>query len=75
MSEIVDLHHIQLAVPAGQEDKAKAHPALLVRGLAELAARCEAAGFSVITDEPLEGFDRVYVQDPLGNRIELMERR
>lgn len=53
----------------------KAHPALLVRGLAELAAKCRAAGFPPVTDEPLEGFDRVYVFDPFGNRIELLEPR
>ena len=53
----------------------KAHPAILVSGLTELAARCEAAGFSPVRDEPLDGFDRVYVADPFGNRIELMERR
>jgi catechol 2,3-dioxygenase-like lactoylglutathione lyase family enzyme len=52
----------------------KAHPAILVRGLAELAARCRAAGFSPVTDEPLAGFDRIYVFDPFGNRIELLER-
>ena len=56
--------------PAG-----KAHPALLVTGLSELAARCLAAGFPPMTDEPLEGFDRVYVLDPFGNRLELLERR
>lgn len=56
--------------PAG-----KAHPALLVRGLAELAARCHVAGFPPVSDEPLEGFDRVYVRDPFGNRIELLEAR
>ena len=56
--------------PAG-----KAHPALLVRGLTELAGRCLAAGFPPITDEALKGFDRVYVLDPFGNRIELLERR
>ena len=27
----------------------------------------------VVDDQPLEGFDRVYVDDPFGNRIELME--
>ena len=27
----------------------------------------------VVDDEPLEGYDRVYVSDPFGNRIELME--
>ena len=52
----------------------KAHPAILVRGLTELAARCEAAGFPPVTDEPLAGFDRVYVSDPFGNRIELLEK-
>jgi len=51
----------------------KAHPALLVRGLAGLAERCRAGGHSLTTDEPLEGFNRVYVSDPFGNRIELLE--
>jgi hypothetical protein len=44
-----------------------------VRGLAQLAARCVAAGFPPVTDEPLDGFDRVYVFDPFGNRLELLE--
>jgi catechol 2,3-dioxygenase-like lactoylglutathione lyase family enzyme len=51
----------------------KAHPALLVEGLAELAARCEAHGHPVKLDEPLEGYEHVYVADPFGNRIELIE--
>lgn len=51
-----------------------AHPAILVNGLAELAARCRAAGFAPVSDEPLVGFDRVYVFDPFGNRIELLEQ-
>lgn len=37
----------------------KAHPALLVSGLNALAGRCEAAGFPVMADEPLEGFERL----------------
>jgi catechol 2,3-dioxygenase-like lactoylglutathione lyase family enzyme len=52
----------------------KAHPAILVRGLAALASRCRAAGFPPVTDEALAGYDRVYVFDPFGNRIELLER-
>lgn len=51
----------------------KAHPALLVEDLPVLVARLRAAGIAVRTDEPLEGYDRVYVDDPFGNRIELME--
>lgn len=51
----------------------KAHPALLVDDLKILAERCSAAGYAVATDEPLAGFERVYVTDPFGNRIELLQ--
>jgi len=30
------------------------------------------AGLAV-SDDPLEGFHRIYVDDPFGNRLELME--
>jgi hypothetical protein len=32
-------------------------------------------GYRVQHDEPIEGYNRVYVDDPFGNRIELMEPR
>jgi catechol 2,3-dioxygenase-like lactoylglutathione lyase family enzyme len=51
----------------------KAHPALLVEDLPALRAIIQAAGHSLQTDEPLEGYDRIYVNDPFGNRIELIE--
>jgi catechol 2,3-dioxygenase-like lactoylglutathione lyase family enzyme len=51
----------------------KAHPALLVSDLSALLDRCTAAGFEVVSDEPLPGYDRAYVSDPFGNRIELLE--
>ena len=70
-SEGLSLH---LGVEDDFRPARKAHPALLVQGLAELAAHCEAHGHPVTRDEPLEGYDRVYVADPFGNRIELMER-
>jgi len=116
---IAGLHHVQLAMPRGQEAAArefyagvlgmnevpkpphlavrggvwfsagstqvhlgveedfrpakKAHPALLVRGLQALRDRCAAAGRSVVEDQPLDGFDRCYVSDPFGNRLELLE--
>jgi catechol 2,3-dioxygenase-like lactoylglutathione lyase family enzyme len=117
---IYAIDHVQLAMPAGEEEKArdfynkvlgieevpkppnlavrggvwfeqgnlkihlgvekdfrpakKAHPALLVKDLDELIEKCRVAGYEVISDEPLEGYKRVYVSDPFGNRIELMER-
>jgi len=116
---IANIDHVQLAMPPGEEDKArafyqdtlgipeqpkpphlakrggawfergtlkvhigvekdfrpatKAHVGFIVEALPELIARCEAAGYRVVTDEPLEGFDRVYIYDPFGNRLEFME--
>jgi catechol 2,3-dioxygenase-like lactoylglutathione lyase family enzyme len=51
----------------------KAHPAFVVDGLRELVARLARGGYRVSEDQPLDGYDRVYVDDPFGNRIELME--
>jgi catechol 2,3-dioxygenase-like lactoylglutathione lyase family enzyme len=53
----------------------KAHPGLLVRGLEALIGELERAGYRVATDAPLEGYLRIYVDDPFGNRLELMEPR
>jgi catechol 2,3-dioxygenase-like lactoylglutathione lyase family enzyme len=66
---------IHLGVEADFRPARKAHPALLVADLGELVDRLLAAGIVVVSDEPLEGYDRVYVDDPFGNRIELMEPR
>src|SRR5689334_18326377 len=117
---IEGVDHIQLAMPAGQEDAArtfysglleipevpkppdlakrggvwfesgrvrvhlgldpdfrparKAHPGLLVRDLAGLVRNLRAAGIEVIEAEPMPGFEHVYIADPFGNRIELIER-
>lgn len=64
---------IHLGVQPDFRPATKAHPALLVDALSELVAALTRAGYPVRTDEPLDGFDRVYVDDPFGNRIELME--
>ncbi len=64
---------IHLGVEQDFRPARKAHPALLVDDLPELLSRLRAAGATLVDDEPLEGFDRVYVDDPFGNRIELME--
>ena len=64
---------LHLGVDADFRPARKAHPALLVAGLADLLDRLRAAGVRIVDDEPLEGYDRAYVDDPFGNRIELME--
>jgi catechol 2,3-dioxygenase-like lactoylglutathione lyase family enzyme len=51
----------------------KAHVALLVTGLRELQEKLSASGYALKEDEPLEGYHRIYVDDPFGNRLELME--
>lgn len=53
----------------------KAHPAFLVRDLGTLVQRLRAAGAKVVDDGLLPGYRRVYVTDPFGNRLELMERK
>jgi len=119
VSGVPALHHVQIAIPAGEEQRArffyggllglseiakpanlvrrggvwfasgtlqvhlgvdpdfrpagKAHPAFLVVDLETLKDRLAAAGVTITTDEPLAGFDRCYVADPFGNRIELLE--
>jgi catechol 2,3-dioxygenase-like lactoylglutathione lyase family enzyme len=51
----------------------KAHPGLLVEGLSELVGILEQAGYPITSDESPGGYNRVYVDDPFGNRLELME--
>jgi len=51
----------------------KAHPALLVHGLDALAERLGRAGVGLTWDEGFPGMRRFYVDDPFGNRIEVME--
>lgn len=64
---------IHLGVEADFRAAKKAHPALIVSDLAALIERLGARGYRVVEDQPLEGYERRYVDDPFGNRIELME--
>lgn len=63
---------VHLGVEADFRPARKAHPALEVEDLATLRQRCEEAGFPPLDDEPLPGYDRFYVYDPFGNRLELL---
>jgi catechol 2,3-dioxygenase-like lactoylglutathione lyase family enzyme len=64
---------IHLGVETEFRPAKKAHPALLVSGLDDLAERLRKEGFSVEPDEPTPGYEQMYVSDPFGNRLELME--
>ncbi len=65
---------IHLGVEQDFAPARKAHPALVVRNLDTLIARLRESGVKIVDDEPLAGWLRVYVSDPFGNRIELMEK-
>lgn len=65
---------VHLGVDPAFTPARKAHAGLLVEDLPALITALVAAGRPVTDDEPLEGYDRVYVDDPFGNRLELMER-
>jgi catechol 2,3-dioxygenase-like lactoylglutathione lyase family enzyme len=64
---------IHLGVEMDFRPARKAHLALRVANLPELQKKLSASGYALKEDEPLEGYLRIYVDDPFGNRIELME--
>ena len=63
---------VHLGVEADFRPARKAHPALVVRDLGALRDRLVAAGHEVRDDHELAGVERCYVDDPFGNRIELI---
>jgi len=116
---ILELHHIQLAMPEGEEQAArdfycgilglrevekpealrsrggawfesgsirvhigvetpfaparKAHPAFRVEKLDRAIAALQSSHLEYRSDIDLPGIKRIYVDDPFGNRIELLE--
>jgi hypothetical protein len=119
--ELVDIDHVQLAMPVGRETDAerfyagllgleripkppalavrggcwfkrgavqlhlgteadfrpakKAHPALLVKGYDALLERLRATGVEVRPSDEIPEVRRCHVDDPFGNRIELIDAR
>jgi len=69
-AEGVKLH---LGVEADFRPARKAHPALLIDDLAALATRLDRAGHEVRVEGGLDGYDQRYVDDPFGNRLELLQ--
>ena len=69
-SEAVKVH---LGIDEDFKAAKKGHPAFIVDDLDGLAKILVHSGYHVVADQPLEGYDRLYVDDPFGNRIELME--
>jgi len=64
---------IHLGVDSDFRPARKAHPGLRVRDLETLVSRLCAAGCDVSEYDSLGGARRVFVADPFGNRLELIE--
>jgi catechol 2,3-dioxygenase-like lactoylglutathione lyase family enzyme len=64
---------LHLGVEADFRPARKAHPALVVEDLDALVRRLAGAGLDVRPDEDLPGVRRCYVDDPFGNRVELID--
>ena len=63
---------IHLGVEEDFHPQRKGHPGLLVRDLAAVRARLEAAGAPIVPDDLLPGYERFYTADPFVNRIECL---
>ncbi len=51
----------------------KAHPAFQVREIEALKTHLTDKEYPFVVDDNLPGANRIYVQDPFGNRMEMLE--
>lgn len=63
---------VHLGVDPDFRPARKAHPALVLSNYDEVTARLEAAGHALRPDAEAPGVTRCYVDDPVGNRLELI---
>ena len=68
-----DQVRLHLGVEADFRPARKAHPALLVSDLKAAKAALTAAGHPPLEEGSIPGFDRMFVADPFGNRIKLLQ--
>ncbi len=50
----------------------KAHVAFVVDDVMGLGAKAAAAGYEAKSDGVLEGYERIFIYDPFGNRLEFL---
>ncbi|MUV37754.1 Lactoylglutathione lyase [Lentibacillus sp. JNUCC-1] len=67
-------HQLHIGIQEPFNPAKKAHPAFRVDHLEALREKLVDAGVKVKDDEPLEGAERFYVDDPFGNRLEFLQR-
>lgn len=64
---------LHLGVEADFRPARKAHVAFEVGDLDAISARCRAAGHETRSDGAVDGLRRCFIDDPFGNRLELVE--
>lgn len=64
---------IHLGIDPEFKPATRAHPAFVVENVKAMATRIGRSGYLVLNEKPVDGFERVHVFDPFGNRIELMQ--
>ena len=69
-----DALELHLGVEGDFRPARKAHPGIRVRDVDALAARLAAAGVEVRWDGDFPGHRRCYADDPVGNRLEFLQR-
>jgi catechol 2,3-dioxygenase-like lactoylglutathione lyase family enzyme len=65
---------IHLGIDPDFHAATKAHPGLLVTDLQAIIERCRESGFAIVDDASVEGYRRIFINDPFGNRLELLQR-
>jgi len=68
-----DAVKVHLGVEEDFRPNVKAHVAFQVDDVAALARQASAAGFKTQPDDNLDGFERVFIFDPFGNRLEFLK--
>jgi catechol 2,3-dioxygenase-like lactoylglutathione lyase family enzyme len=68
-----DALKVHLGVEPDFRPARRAHPGFIVSELAALVERFRSAGCAPVEDHALPGHYRVFIDDPFGNRIELLE--
>lgn len=71
--ELGDGRQIHIGVEKNFVAARRAHPAFIVAGLDMLREKIERAGYPTTADDLFIGYNRFYVNDPFGNRIEFVE--
>jgi hypothetical protein len=73
-SLVTAIYHVQLAMPGGAErtEPTRSTRECVVQDLEAARTVLISAGFDVVDDIQLQGFERFYISDPFDNWIEIL---